>query len=390
MAGEQGVGGSGADAGHHLQAGPGVDAAAFGIAQAHRGAVPSGCAAGPGRAHFVGGGADQHHAHGTAPGHRAQLLGQRAVEGAAGVIEALGGAAEHHRDLAAQVQPGEVVVAQARGVHGLADENGGGVDGSVRAVEVGHGQELVLEGERGGPAFEVDLQPRAFGSDARAQQRHALEPAAAVAGGDEAGFGKARGNVVGGEVEAGGAGFAALHAVVGGGGGRLDAVRGGSCERVALAAVVLPWPLEVPAAAPFPSASRWHPDRPGMTRASSSTAKALCRVAAWATGAGPGRAIPVTRKRLTADRDWLLNAAGNTRAATGIGKVQRDKAASLARSGLAQERLADGARRGIGLGRVAVAEHHHGQALGGPAQDHVAEADGLAGMPLQAAVQAQP
>src|SRR3546814_3971363 len=70
------------------------------------------------------------------------------MERAAIIVEARRRATEQHRDLAVEVEPLEIIDAQRRRVHGLADEHRRRLDFGLRFVEVGQRQELVLEAQR--------------------------------------------------------------------------------------------------------------------------------------------------------------------------------------------------------------------------------------------------
>src|SRR3546814_10764319 len=70
------------------------------------------------------------------------------MERAAIIVEARRRATEQHRDLAVEVEPLEIIGAQRRRVHGLADEHRRRLDFGLRFVEVGQRQELVLEAQR--------------------------------------------------------------------------------------------------------------------------------------------------------------------------------------------------------------------------------------------------
>src|SRR3546814_1504227 len=89
---------------------------------------------------------------------------------------------DQHRDPAVEVEPLEIIGAQRRRLHGLADEHRRRLDFGLRFVEVGQRQELVLEAQRDAAPVAIDGKARALALARRLEQRHALDERAVVAG----------------------------------------------------------------------------------------------------------------------------------------------------------------------------------------------------------------
>ena len=131
------------------------------------------------------------------------------------------GAVDHHRDLAAQVQPGEIVMAGLGQVEAVADEDQWRVD-PLRRRPAGDPEEDDRPGwraaERGrqdaGRVHHERCAGRALG-EAPLLEMHRLEEGAVLARGLEPQRGEALRDQVGGAAMAGTAGLAALH-IVGG------------------------------------------------------------------------------------------------------------------------------------------------------------------------------
>src|SRR3546814_1113295 len=117
------------------------------------------------------------------------------MERTAVVVEALRCAIEKNRDLALEVQALEVVHAQRRCMHGLADEYRRRLDLRLRCIETRLGQELVLEPQRDAAPVAIDGEARALALARGLEQRDALEERAVVAGRLQADGGEAFGEV---------------------------------------------------------------------------------------------------------------------------------------------------------------------------------------------------
>src|SRR3546814_5540811 len=97
--------------------------------------------------------------------------------------------------LALEVQALEVVHAQRRCMHGLADEYRRRLDLRLRGIETRLGQELVLEPQRDAAPVAIDGEARALALARGLEQRYALEERAVVAGRLQADVGEAFGDV---------------------------------------------------------------------------------------------------------------------------------------------------------------------------------------------------
>src|SRR3546814_2152014 len=90
-------------------------------------------------------GIDEYRADRAARDHFAQLLAPGGMERTAVVVEALRCAIEKNRDLALEVQALEVVHAQRRCMHGLADEYRRRLDLRLRGIETRRSEEHTSE-----------------------------------------------------------------------------------------------------------------------------------------------------------------------------------------------------------------------------------------------------
>src|SRR3546814_7577869 len=97
------------------------------------------------------------------------------MERTAVVVEALRCAIEKNRDLALEVQALEVVHAQRRCMHGLADEYRRRLDLRLRGIETRLGQELVLEPQRDAAPVAIDGEARALALARGRSEEHTSE-----------------------------------------------------------------------------------------------------------------------------------------------------------------------------------------------------------------------
>ena len=196
---------------HRLQLREPVHREAFRIAQAHGGLVPRGLHAGPGQARFELRRGHDHRAHRAAVHQSLHLLPRGRMESAGVMVERVRRARHQHRDAAAQVYAGEIIVAEPGGVDGMAHEHRLRADRMAAGVEVGPWQEVIAEAQLLHLSFALHRQPRAFAQRHSGEQRYALEPGAVITAGRQPGLGHARGHQGRRALKAPGTGFASLH-----------------------------------------------------------------------------------------------------------------------------------------------------------------------------------
>ncbi len=134
--GENQIRGGSAHGGGRAQFGEGRDAFAVDVAQTHAGLLPIRRTTRPRCIGLVLWRIDGNDADRAALGDDAQFFAAGAVERATIVVEARGRAGKHDRDLAFEIQAGEIVVIEIRRMHALADEHRGRVQGMLGGVVV--------------------------------------------------------------------------------------------------------------------------------------------------------------------------------------------------------------------------------------------------------------